>query len=167
MRKYFVVLAALAALCFLTGCGSAGNGSDELQNEGIAITFHKEVTRGGYKVLSVAELKKWLDEKKEMLIIDTTPKDVSYDKNHIPGAVQIQFPIPEMTEMSDEQKAAFEKVLGPDKDRLLVFYCGFTKCTRSHNAAMWATKLGYTNVYRCPGGIVTWKQAGFPVESSK
>ena len=139
MRKYFVVLAALAALCFLTGCGSAGNGSDELQNEGIAITFHKEVTRGGYKVLSVAELKKWLDDKKEILIIDTTPKDVSYDKNHIPGAVQIQFPIPEMTEMSDEQKAAFEKVLGVDaKDVVhtpILLETGFTKTSLIQGAA--------------------------------
>jgi thiosulfate/3-mercaptopyruvate sulfurtransferase len=44
-----------------------------------------------------------------------------------------------------------------------VFYCGFVKCTRSHNGAMWAVKLGYTNVYRCPGGIKAWDEAGYPV----
>jgi rhodanese-related sulfurtransferase len=25
-------------------------------------------------------------------------------------------------------------------------------------------KLGYKNVYRCPGGIRGWIQAGFPIE---
>jgi rhodanese-related sulfurtransferase len=45
-----------------------------------------------------------------------------------------------------------------------VFYCGFTKCTRSHNGAMWAVKLGYKNVYRYPGGIKAWMEAAYPVE---
>jgi thiosulfate/3-mercaptopyruvate sulfurtransferase len=50
---------------------------------------------------------------------------------------------------------------------MIVFYCGFTECTRSHNAAMWALKLGYTNVYRFPGGIEAWAQARYPVEAAK
>lgn len=165
MRKLIVVFAAILALCLLAGCGDMG--TDELKLEGVAVKFNAEVARGGYKVVPVAELKKWMDEKKPMLIIDTMPKEDSYDKNHIPSAVQMLFPIPEMNEITDEQKAEFIKLLGPDKDRLLVFYCGFTKCTRSHNGAMWAVKLGYTNVYRCPGGIVGWKQAGYPVASAK
>ena len=64
-------------------------------------------------------------------------------------------------------KADLEKLLGPDKDRLIVFYCGFTKCTRSHNGAMWAVKLGYKNAYRQPGGIKAWNEAGYPVEKGK
>jgi len=28
---------------------------------------------------------------------------------------------------------------------------------------MWAVKLGYKNVYRCPGGIKAWDEAGYPV----
>jgi thiosulfate/3-mercaptopyruvate sulfurtransferase len=65
--------------------------------------------------------------------------------------------------MDDTAKAKFEKFLGPDKDKTLVFYCGFVKCTRSHNGAMWAVRLGYKNVYRCPGGIKAWDEAGYPV----
>ncbi len=48
-----------------------------------------------------------------------------------------------------------------------MFYCGFAKCTRSHNGAMWAMKLGYQNVYRCPGGIKAWLEAGYPVEKAQ
>jgi rhodanese-related sulfurtransferase len=99
-----------------------------------------------------------------MLIVDTMPFEDSYKKNHIPAAVQIEFPVEEMSQLDDAKKSDLEKLLGPDKRRKIVFYCGFTKCGRSHNAAMWATKLGYSNVYRHPGGIKAWMEAGYPVE---
>jgi rhodanese-related sulfurtransferase len=73
----------------------------------------------------------------------------------------------DMKETGDKSQAEFEAMLGPDKDRVLVFYCGFVKCTRSHNGAAWARKLGYTNVYRHPGGIRAWIEAGYPVDSIK
>jgi thiosulfate/3-mercaptopyruvate sulfurtransferase len=125
------------------------------------------VERGGYKVITTSELKGWLDQKKDRLVVDTMPYEDSYRKKHIPGAVQIEFPIPEMTQLDEKKKADLEKILGPNKDRLIVFYCGFTKCTRSHNAAMWAVKLGYKNAYRCPGGIMAWDEAGYPIEKGK
>ena len=50
---------------------------------------------------------------------------------------------------------------------MIVFYCGFTTCTRSHNGAMWAVKLGYKNVYRYPGGVKAWLQADYPVSKVK
>jgi len=156
----------LAAIFWLANC-SGSMTSKELDTEKIAVTFYKEVVRGGYKVVPTEELKSWIDQKKPMLIIDTMPYEDSYKKNHIPGAVNFVFPIPEVTSLDDAKKAEFEKLLGADKDRMLVFYCGFTKCTRSHNGAMWAVKLGYTNVYRDPGGIKAWTEAAYPVESAK
>lgn len=138
-------------------------GVKELETEKSAVTFAREVERGGYKIVSTEELKKWMDEKKSMLIVDTMPYEASYKKNHIPDAKQMEFPIPEMKTLDDKMKAELLKLLGPDKKRLIVFYCGFTKCTRSHNGAMWAVKLGYTNVYRHPGGIKGWMEAEYPV----
>ena len=64
-------------------------------------------------------------------------------------------------------EADYVKLLGPDKDATIVVYCGFVKCTRSHNGAVWAKKLGYKNVLRYPGGIFAWKGAGFPVDAVK
>lgn len=147
--------------------GYALLGTKELETEGIAIKFAREVQRGGYQIISTEELKKWIDEKKSMLIVDTMPYEDSYKKEHVPGAVQFEFPIPELTSMDDKTKEKFEKLLGPDKNRTIVFYCGFVKCTRSHNAAMWAVKLGYKNVYRYPGGIKAWKEADYPIEKVK
>ena len=140
-------------------------GTKELKNEEIAVNFAREVERGGYGIVSTKELKKWIDQKKPMLIIDTMQYEDSYKKQHIPSAKQIEFPIPEMKEIDDQKKQALIKLLGLDKDRLIVFYCGFTKCTRSHNGAMWAVKLGYKSVYRYPGGIKAWMQADYPMES--
>jgi rhodanese-related sulfurtransferase len=91
------------------------------------------------------------------------PLEDSYKKQHVPGAVQYDFPIPEVKEMDAADKTKFEQFLGPDKDKTLVFYCGFVKCTRSHNGAAWAVRNGYTNVYRYPGGIFAWKGAKYPV----
>lgn len=152
----------LAALCILVS-NTYALGVKELETEKSAVTFSREVERGGYSVVSTEELKKWMDEKKAMLIVDTMPYEDSYKKNHIQGAKQFELPIPEMKSMDDKVKAEFVKLLGADKKRLIVFYCGFTKCTRSHNGAMWAKKLGYKNVYRYPGGIKAWKEAEYPV----
>jgi rhodanese-related sulfurtransferase len=142
-------------------------GSKELETETSAVKFANEVMRGSYKIVSTEELKKWIDEKKKMLIIDTMPYEDSYKKEHVPGAVQFEFPIPELTNLDEKTKEAFLKVLGTDKDLPIVIYCGFVKCTRSHNGAMWAVKLGYKNVYRYPGGIKAWMEADYPVEKVK
>jgi rhodanese-related sulfurtransferase len=79
----------------------------------------------------------------------------------------MEFPIEDMKELDAATKEKLEKLLGPDKNRKNVFYCGFTKCTRSHNGAMWAVKLGYKNVYRQPGGIKAWIEAKYPVDAVK
>jgi rhodanese-related sulfurtransferase len=139
----------------------------EKEKEVVAINFAKQMIDGGYKAVSTEDLKKWIDNKKPVLIVDTMPYEKSYKKNHIPGAVQFEFPIPAMNTMDDKKKAEFVKLLGADKNRVLVFYCGYTECTRSHNGALWALLMGYKNVYRCPGGISGWADAGYPVAQVK
>lgn len=144
---------------------------DEVEKEKEAVKLVREVQRGGYGVVTVDELKSWMDAGKDMLIIDTMPFEASYKKEHVPGAKQFLFPIPELESWGGDELGGsqddYVKLLGPDKDRLIVIYCGFVKCTRSHNGAMWAKKLGYTNIYRFPGGIFAWKGADFESESAE
>jgi thiosulfate/3-mercaptopyruvate sulfurtransferase len=166
-KKCMIVMVAAVVVMFgVTGTVMAF-GTKDLDNEKIAVNFHREVERGGYKVVNTTELKSWIDQKKDMLIVDTMPFEDSYKKEHIPSALNFVFPIPEMTAIDDKTKNDFLKMLGQNKDKLIILYCGFTQCTRSHNAAMWAVKLGYKNVYRYPGGIKAWDQADFPVEKAK
>nr|WP_245168199.1 rhodanese-like domain-containing protein [Desulfobaculum xiamenense] len=144
----------------------------EVEKEQGAVKLLREVQRGGYDVMTTTELKAALEADKNILVIDTMPYKDSYAKGHVPGAAQFLFPIEDMNEWNAEATdgktmADYEALLGPDKNRTIVVYCGFVKCTRSHNGAAWAKKLGYTNVYRYPGGIFAWKGAGFPEESVK
>ena len=144
----------------------------EVEKEQSAVKLVREVQRGGYNVITTKELKDMIDSGKNVLIIDTMPYEASYKKAHIPGAEQFLFPIPEMKEWNTKETGGktvddFKALLGPDKNKTIVVYCGFVKCTRSHNGAMWAVKLGYKNVLRFPGGIFAWKGARYPTEKAK
>jgi len=144
----------------------------EVEKEQAAVKLVREVMGGGYNVITTDELKKMMDSGKDVLIIDTMPYKDSYKRNHVPGAKQFLFPIPEMKtwdakETGGKTKEDFLALLGPDKDRTIVIYCGFVKCTRSHNGALWAKELGYKNVMRYPGGIFAWKGAKYETEQVK
>ena len=113
-------------------------------------------------MITTDELKKLIDSEQDILIVDTMPYEASYKKEHVPGAEQFLFPIPDMDawdrkETDGKTETDFVNLLGPDKDKTIVVYCGFVKCTRSHNGAAWAVKLGYKNVYRYPGGFLPGK----------
>lgn len=174
MRKAVVpILVFMATLIFTVSPGFAFLGDDkfeqEKEKEKGAIKLAREVLSGGYGLVSTEELKQMIDNKEDFLLIDTMPFEDSYKKNHIPGAEQFLFPIPEMaswdTTLTDNRSVDdFLSLLGDDRQRKIVFYCGFVKCTRSHNGALWAVKQGYTNVYRHPGGIFAWKGAGYEAE---
>jgi rhodanese-related sulfurtransferase len=172
MMARMTLLRGLLAI-LVTGLAVPAMAMDKFEREVLketgAIKLVREVQRGGYDVVGTADLKQWIDAGREMVIVDTMPLEASYEKNHLPAAVQFLFPIPDMTtwntrETDGRTQGDFEALLGSDKDKTIVIYCGFVKCTRSHNGAAWAVKLGYRNVYRYPGGIFAWKGAGFPVE---
>jgi len=154
------------------GSGFCFFGKKELETEKISVNLVREIDRGDYEIVTTEELKGWVDQNKDMVIVDTMPYEASYKKNHVPGAVQFLFPIPDMNtwdtaETAGKTKEDYEKLLGPDKNKPIVVYCGFVKCTRSHNGAVWARKLGYKNVYRYPGGIKGWLEADYPVGKVK
>lgn len=141
----------------------------EVEKEAGAVKLVREVQRGGYDLVTTEELKGWIDSGKDMVLVDTMPYEASYKKEHVPGALQFLFPIPDMNQWDTKETDAktqddFIEMLGPDKDKTIVIYCGFVKCTRSHNGAAWAVKLGYKNVYRYSGGVFAWKGAKFPLE---
>ena len=54
----------------------------------------------------------------------------------------------------------------PNKSATVVVYCGFTKCQRSHQAAMYLKQQGFKNVYRYAGGITAWVQSDFDIEGT-
>ena len=174
MRMFKLMLKLMVVSIFVIGLAGPAMAfldnkfEKELETEAIAVKLVRDVQRGGYDLVTTQDLKKWIDSKKEMVMVDTMPYEDSYKKEHVPGAVQFLFPIPDMNQWDTKETAGkteedFVKLLGNDKNKLIVIYCGFVKCTRSHNGAAWAVKLGYKNVYRYTGGVFGWKGAKFPL----
>lgn len=168
-----IFFASLAGLLVLSSCMPAKNKFEqELDLEKLAVGLVRQAEQGGYKVITTEELKGWIDSGKSMVIVDTMPYEDSFKKQHVPGAQQFLFPIPAMAvwdsqETDGKTREDLIGLLGPDQEKPIVFYCGFVKCTRSHNGALWAKQLGYKNVYRYPGGIFAWRGAGYPTEGTE
>ena len=174
MKKTILGLLVAIPLCMSATAYGFGTSKfeQEVTTETAAVKLLREVQKGGYDVITTEELHQAIAAGEDMVIIDTMPYEDSYKKNHIPGAKQFLFPIPEMSEWNLEEtgnksQEDYMTLLGPDKDKKIVVYCGFVKCTRSHNGALWAKKLGYTNVYRHPGGIFAWIGANYTVETAQ
>ena len=152
------------------GCGT-NKFEQEVTIEASAVKLAAEVASGQYDVLATPDMKKLIDAKTPMVLVDAMPAGSSFNAGHLPGAVNFEFP-KNVIETWDDQtmpgrtQAEYESLLGEDKDMLIVVYCGFVKCARSHNAAVFAKQLGFTNVKRYAGGIYAWKGSGLPIESN-
>ncbi len=162
------ILLVLALIVITTGCSSVGTAKNgnEYQIEKSAIRLVNSVYEGKYDILSTDQVKLWITNHENILLLDTMPEG-NFKKEHIMGAINFEMSPNEAKELSPIRKEKLEAILGPDKNRPIIIYCGYTSCERSHAGAVQAVKLGYKNVYRYVGGIVAWKDAKNPIESSK
>lgn len=149
----------------LSGCaGTIGTSPKGLEApiEKASIKFVSDVKEGGYRVVTTEELKKWVDEKRNITVLSSLP--VAEDKSFgtLPGALNAEMPKTEK-DLTAENKDRLLKIAGDDKDRTLVVYCGFVACRRSHIGAKLLVDNGYKNVYRYPAGISGWGEAGYPL----
>ena len=80
-----------------------------------------------------------------------------YSRRHIPRAYHLDL----KTSFNQE---SLEKVA--KKDQPVVIYCSGVKCSRSYRATEMALSWGYKDVRYFRTGIVGWRNAGMPIESS-
>src|SRR6266850_4787911 len=116
-----------------------------------AALFALSIYAGEYPDISMRELKSDISAKK-VTLLDANGTE-SWQKGHIPGAIDFE---------SSQQELA--KVLPKDKKALIVAYCGNPKCKAYQAAAKAAEKLGYKNIKHFSPGIAGWKEAGEPTE---
>ena len=105
-----------------------------------------------YKKITREELKKWIDEKKEFVLIDVLAQG-SYEGRHLPTAKH-----------AFASEADFlEKVekLVSNKETTIVVYCASFTCQLSPRAASKLVEAGYTNVHDFKGGLADWHDAGY------
>ena len=93
-------------------------------------------------------IKKLIDDKAPMTLIDSRPKERKFDKGHIPGAISI--PDLQFDKMVDRLPA--------DKAAPLYFYCEGLSCKLSSDSAAKAVKLGYSAVKVVPEGYPAWEK---------
>lgn len=122
-----------------------------------AAGFPDWIKNGNLHAVSVAHLKKLMDEKTPMMLIDARPKARKYEVGHIPGAINL----PD----SQFDKLAAE-MLPADKAAALFFYCDGLACKLSNDSAARAIKMGYTNVKVVPEGYPAWAKAYGPGPSA-
>lgn len=100
------------------------------------------------------DLKKWLDQKKEIVLVDVREKD-EQEKGVIPGAKLIPRGF---LELRIEEQV-------PKKDQEIVLYCAGG--TRSALAAKSLKDLGYQKVHSLIGGYSGWANQNLPTYKKK
>jgi rhodanese-related sulfurtransferase len=106
------------------------------------------------KTISRDELKKMMDDKVDLVLIDARTHE-GFDKGHLPGAVKVP-----------ADRLAERAVRKFGKNRTIVTYCSGLSCESSTIAARKLEKLGFTTVLDFKGGLEDWKRAGYPLEKS-
>jgi rhodanese-related sulfurtransferase len=109
---FSAALCAMAVLCAVSGPASA----KEPTWDDVLV----EARSGGYRIITTEELRDLYFKAPETLLLVDTRQEWEYGAGHIRGAVN--FPM-EPSWWARWQKAdALERLLGPDKHRLIVFY---------------------------------------------
>lgn len=101
--------------------------------------------------LGPVELKRLLDEKSSILLVDVRDRD-SFAKEHIPGAINIpQLDVPKR----------FAEV---PRDKTVVCYCWSPTCYMAAKACLDFAQHDY-KVLELHGGIKAWKDSGYQVQT--
>lgn len=166
MKHIYVALLAGALLLGCSGKPFGDSGMKENDLEKVTMQVANETLKGGYTLISTADVKKLLDAKEAVLLVDTMPAS-AYKGGYVPTAKNFVFEAKYSGDWGKDSpngtQEAFKTMLGSNLDAKIIFYCGFNLCARSDNGAVWAKKLGYTNIYRMPGGINAWKDAKYDI----
>ena len=101
------------------------------------------------KTIETSELKALLDGNEDVLLVNTLKAD-SFERMHIPGAVNIPLD-------DDNFLARVEEEAG-GKDKPVVVYCASLECNSSEKAAEILEQACFTAVTDFAGGFKAWQE---------
>lgn len=162
--RLITALAALCAMAMLTGCETGPQVKSEAPAQQTVAAAPKKAVKPAYpplakgtSVISTDEVKALVAKGPEAgnyLMFDSRPAS-RFHAGTIPTSIML--PSSEMEKMDKEGKA--HPLLGQDKNKMLVFWCGGPTCPFSIKGGELAVKYGFTNVRVYSGGDPAWAKA--------
>lgn len=101
-----------------------------------------------FGLISVHELKNWLNQKDDLFTLDVR-EDEKWDQGHIPGSINI---------FSGYLENRIEEL---PRDRPIIVVCNVGN--RASLAASILTRAGFQDVHNVLGGMTAWKNAGYEI----
>lgn len=148
-----LALAIFALPCFIQAATTTEKAATT--TEKAAKTKEKIAAKKGYKEIHTAELKKLLDSKEPVILLDARSK---VTVGVLPGAKHLSY---------SADADMIKQVLGSaDKNVMIVVYCTRLECPLSQYLAENLVSKGYTNVYKYPEGIEEWMKTN-PIDKIK
>lgn len=108
------------------------------------------------RTISTEELVAMRKDDPGLTLINTLSAS-DFEKKHIPNSINIPFDSDGFADLVEEEMG--------DKSSPVVVYCASINCNASATAAKELEAAGFTNVYDYETGMLSWENAGKPVES--
>jgi rhodanese-related sulfurtransferase len=140
-KAVLLIIAVLFAACASASVGGGYQTSDQLVKG----------AKASIREVSAAELKKMIDEKEKIVILDVRDKE-EFETGYIPGAINLSRGMLEFK----------INMLIPDRNTKIIVYCGVD--LRGPLATRTLNEMGYNNAVNLLGGLKAWKTAGYPIE---
>ncbi len=81
-----------------------------------------EAQKDGYTLTTPAEIQNLYASDTSYFIVDVRP-DYEFKAGHLPGAKNFEIDLGDRLGLKPQKADAFEKILGADKNRVIVIYC--------------------------------------------
>jgi len=102
--------------------------------------------------ITVSELRQFIDDRQELVILDVRPQDVRVQDGIIPGAISAH-------------PADLDPIIKSyPRDAEIIVYCACPNEESAATAAKHLKQAGFKKIRPLLGGIEAWVQAGHPIE---
>ena len=118
MMKKIVVLPAILILLLLVVTGPAWSQDMPVW----WLSALTEAQKDGYGLTSPEEIQILYASGSDYFMVDVRP-DYEFKTGHLPGAKNFEIDLGDRLELKPQKAKAVEKVLGTDKNRVIVIYC--------------------------------------------
>ena len=117
MKKTFILPSILILLALVVIGPSWGKDNPVWWPSALA-----ESQKDGYALTTPEEIESLYASGNDFFMVDVRP-DYEFKTGHLPGAKNFEIDLGDRLELKPQKADAFKKVLGVDKNRLIVIYC--------------------------------------------